>query len=152
MMRQRIAQLDKRIVRFMSRVGHRIERWVLGILFIWFGTLKIIGETSASSIIAKSVYWMDPSFVVPCLGWWELLIGIGLILPRLNRMAILLLLVRLPGTFMALVYHYPACFTDSIFFPTIQGQYLLKEFTLVGAALVIGSAVKRMKSPLDKKI
>lgn len=140
--RTRFDKLDQTIITWMTHTGHHLERWALGVVFIWFGLLKVYGETSASSIIAKSVYWFDPTVVVPFLGWWECLMGMCMLIPSLRRVAVFLLLVRAPGTFLALVYHYQECFGDSIWTPTIQGQYLFKEITLIGAALVIGSTVK----------
>lgn len=136
-------RIDTRVAGFMAHLGHRLERWLLGAIFFWFGNLKLFGELSASSLIAKSVYWFRPGVMVPVLGVWEALIGLCLVLPHLQRIAILLLLLRLPGTILAMVYNYPLCFDGSIFTPTIQGQYLLKELTLLGAALVIGGTVRQ---------
>lgn len=130
----------------IARLGHSIERYFISILFIWFGSLKIFGELSASSIIAKSVYWWDPKFVVPILGIWELLMGILFINRMTAKFAIFLFFLRLPGTFLALIYHWDKCFSGSVFVPTIQGQYLLKELTIVGAALIIGSTIPTSKT------
>jgi len=138
-----LKNIDKLVIPFMHRSGHKTERVLLAIVFIWFGMLKIVGAKSATSIVAKTVYIFDPTYIVPLLGLWEILIGITLLNKRFLRIAILLLFIRLPGTFFALIYNYSVCFTDSIFIPTIQGQYLLKEITLVGVALVIGSTIKR---------
>lgn len=135
--------LDRRLTHLMERQGHRAERWLLGVIFLWFGLLKVFGQTSASSIIAESIYWFDPDWVVPFLGWWEVVIGSTLIAPRCQRLAVLLLFIRMPGTGLALMYHYDACFSGNVLTPTIQGQYLLKEISLIGAALVIGGTVRR---------
>lgn len=142
---QKIEYLESTILPKLSRWGHVCERILLGIIFIWFGMLKVTGHESASSIIAKSVYWFDPQIVVPILGYWELTMGITMLFRSTVRVAILLLMIRLPGTLLALYYHFDQCFSDSIFLPTIQGQYLLKELTLVGAALVIAGTVRRKK-------
>lgn len=136
---------DHRIIAYMKRHGENVELYLLGAYFSWFGLLKIFGGKSASSIIAKSIYWFDPNIMVPFLGVWEALIGICLFIPKVHRLAILLLVLRAPGVFLALVYHYDECFIGSIFQPSIQGQYLIKQLTLVGAALVIGSTIKPEK-------
>lgn len=100
-----------------------------------------MGQSSATSIVAKTVYWFDPTLVVPILGVWELVIGLGLIVKPMIRWALLLLLIRLPGNLVALIVHFDTCFEGSIWLPSIQGQYLLKEMTLVGAAMVIAARV-----------
>jgi hypothetical protein len=126
----------------MDHWGHPIERFGLGTIFIWFGFLKVAGETSATSIIAKTVYFGDPAVTVAFLGFWEAAIGLCFIFRPANRVAILLLLIRLPGTALALVLSADQCFEGSPLTPTIQGQYLLKEITLIGAALVIGGTLR----------
>jgi uncharacterized membrane protein len=144
-----LKRIDKKLISIMNLLGHKIERYLLAIVFIWFGLLKLLGEKSATSIVAKSIYWMEPDFVVPILGVWEILIGVFLILKTPLRLAVLLLLLRLPGSFLALIYHFDECFSGSYFIPTIQGQYLIKELTLVGAALIIGSTIKLEQKPTN---
>ena len=139
-------RIESTILPRLASLGHFWERILLGTLFFWFGLLKITDHTSASSLIAKSVYWFEPQIVVPFLGYWEITMGIALLYRQLLRLAILLFIIRLPGTFLALYYHYNECFSGSIFLPTIQGQYLLKEIALVGAALVIAGSIKRNNS------
>jgi uncharacterized membrane protein YphA (DoxX/SURF4 family) len=139
---KRLDSFDLRATRWMARTGHPIERWLLGILFLWFGTLKVAGQPSATSIIAKTVYLGDPAFTVPVLGVWEVCIGLCLIIRPLLRLAIALMLIRLPGTLIALVVKFDDCFVGSVFTPTIQGQYLMKDAALLGAALVLGSTVR----------
>lgn len=141
-MERYLRKIDKALIPVMKRLGHRTERYLLAIVFIWFGLLKILGETSASSIIAKSIYWFEPEIIIPILGVWEIFMGASLLFNFTLRFAILLLFIRLPGTLLAFHYHFYECFSGSIFLPTIQGQYLIKELTLVGAALVIGSSKK----------
>ncbi|MEM7808795.1 MAG: hypothetical protein AAF561_11860, partial [Planctomycetota bacterium] len=71
-------RLDAGVASFMDRTGHGVERIMLGSLFVWFGTLKLVGEESATSIIAKTVYVGSPEVTVPALGVWEMAIGICL--------------------------------------------------------------------------
>lgn len=61
-------------------------------------------------------------------------------MPPLHRLAVLLLLVRLPGTLLALVLLPEVTFAGSPLVPTPEGQYLLKDLALFGAALVIAEA------------
>ncbi len=133
---------DHKIINFMKKYGESIEIYLLSGYFIWFGLIKVFGGKSASSIIAKSIYWIEPSSGVQLLGIWESLIGACLLIEKTRRVAIFLLVIRVPGVILALIYHYEECFPSSFLEPSIQGQYLIKQLTLVGAALVIGSAIK----------
>lgn len=133
---------DNKIINFMRKYGENVEILLLGTYFLWFGLIKVLGGKSASSIIAQSIYWIEPSIGVFLLGSWEVLIGIGFLIKKLHRFAILLLIIRVPGVLLALIYHRDECFPNGFLEPSIQGQYLIKELTLVGAALVIGSLLK----------
>ena len=137
--------IDSKVIEFMKKYGESVEKVLLGSYFVWFGLIKLFGGKSASSIIAQSTYWIEPQTAVICLGLWEIAIGLGLFYNKLIRLSIFLLLLRVPGVILALGYHYDECFKVSFFEPSIQGQYLIKQLTLVGAALVIGSSLKTHK-------
>lgn len=145
--KQRIDRLDRRISAWMRHHGHYLDRWAIGLVFIWFGLLKVFEYKSATSIIAETVYFGDPETTARFLGLWEAAIGVCLIVRPLARVAIALLLIRLPGTLLALVLKADVCWTDASLVPTIQGQYLLKDTILFTAALVIGGNVRRDHEP-----
>lgn len=117
--------------------GEPLHRVSLGILFIWFGLLKPFGLSTTTSILGHTVYWMSPEVVVPLLGWWEVAIGVALILPGLARLALLLVVIRLPGTMLALIIFPEVCFVDFPLAPTPEGQYLIKDLALFFATLAI---------------
>ena len=135
-------EFDRRVADWMERWGHRIHRLTLGLVFLWFGTLKVAGYDSATSLIAHTVYFSSPEIMVPILGVWELAIGICLFFSPLLRIALLLLAIRLPGTLLALLLKADICFVEAPWVPSLEGQYLVKDFLLFGAALVIGGTVR----------
>lgn len=139
---ERIDRVDRAIATFMERFGHAAHRLTLGGVFIWFGLLKQFGVETATSLLARTIYFGSPEFMVPILGWWEVAIGVTLIVRPLVRIALLLLIIRLPGTFLALVLLPDICFTSVPWAPTVEGQYLVKDMMLFGAALVIGGTVR----------
>lgn len=138
----RLDQIDEQIVTWMHRVGHRVDRLAIGLVFVWFGLLKVLDFTSATSIIAKTVYLGSPEVTTRLLGLWEVAIGVCLIGPGLARVAVALLAIRLPGTLLALLLRADVCWTDSFLVPTIQGQYLIKDAILFAAAMIIGGTVR----------
>ncbi|MEC9372842.1 MAG: hypothetical protein VYC34_03325 [Planctomycetota bacterium] len=141
-MHPRLDEIDRRIADWMERWGHMLHRWSLAIIFLWFGLLKVFGYESGTSIIAKAVYFGRPEVTVPILGAWEAVIGVCLAFPFLLRIALPLLALRLIGTLAAFVLKPDVCFGESILVPTIQGQYLVKDFLLFSAAMVIGATVR----------
>jgi uncharacterized membrane protein YkgB len=135
-------RLDPLIAGWMERNGVRLLRWSVGIVFVWFGALKTVGMSPAQELVARTVYWFPPEVFIPVLGWWEVVIGLGLLVRPLNRLAIALLFLQMPGTFLPLVLLPEVCFTAIPFGLTIEGQYIIKNLVLISAAIVVGGTVR----------
>jgi uncharacterized membrane protein YkgB len=133
--------IDNVIIKYLDKVSLPILRYSLAIIFIWFGALKPFGNSPANDLIAKTVYWFDPNIFIPILGYWEILIGICLIYTPLTRVGLFLLALQMPGTFLPLILRPEICFTNFPFDLTLEGQYIIKNLVLIGAALVVGSKV-----------
>ncbi len=141
-MQPEVDRLDQRIESLLYIFGHKAHPIALGLVFVWFGTLKLFGAETATSIIAKTIYFSDPSTMVPVLGIWEVAIGICLLIRKMHRAALLLLGIRLPGTMLALVLRSDVCFVEVPFVPTIAGQYIIKDILLFTAAAMVGGYVR----------
>jgi len=138
--------VDAAIASWMGKHGVMSLRWTLGIIFVWFGALKPLGMSPAQELVSNTVYWVDPAWFVPLLGYWEVAIGLGLMFRPLIRPAIALLFLQMPGTFMPLVLLPGVCFTVVPFGLTLEGQYIVKNLVLIAAALVVGGTVRERKS------
>jgi len=136
-------ELDYKIANWMNRYGRFFLRLSLAMIFIWFGLLKPLGLSPAAELIAKTVYWIPADIFIPILGWWEVMIGVGLLFRPLIRMAILLLAFQMIGTFLPLVLLPDICFTRIPFGLTLEGQYIIKNLILISAAIVIGGTVRK---------
>jgi uncharacterized membrane protein YkgB len=137
----RIKRADQRLLEFVAHYGHWIHRISLGLLFIWFGLLKPLGHKTTTSILAHTIYFGKPEVTVQVLGWWEVAIGICLLVRPLVRLAVLLLLVRLPGVILAFILKPEVCFFSFPFAPTPEGQYLIKDLVIFIATLAIVGTV-----------
>ena len=81
------------------------QRSALGLVFIWFGALKTLGELSpAYDLVAATVYWLTPETIVPILWLWEVAIGV---------------------TFLPLVMLPEVGSTIAPFGLTLEGQYII---------------------------
>jgi uncharacterized membrane protein YkgB len=138
-----LGPLDRRIAGWMRRYGHVVLRMALGVVFIWYGILKPFGLSPAAALVRKTVYFVPPDVFIPILGWWEVAIGVGLLYRPLNRVAIFLLFLQMPGTLLPLVLLPEVCFTHVPWGLTLEGQYIIKNAVLIGAALVVGGTVRR---------
>ena len=144
---QNIQKIDAVLIRLFQRYGHRAHRVSLGVLYVWFGLLKPLGHKTTTSLLAHTIYWGDPETIVLVLGWWEVLIGFCLIVRPLIRVAVFLLVLRLPGILLAFVMEPTVLFVAFPFAPTPEGQYLIKDLTLFLASLAIASFLEEESSP-----
>ena len=142
-----IASLDSKISALMDKYCQVLMRMSLALIFIWFGLLKPLGMSPEEELIKNTVYFFPPGIVLFVLGCWEVIIGIGLLYKPLLRVALLLLLIELPGTFLPLIVLPEICFNSIPFGLTLEGQYIVKNLFLIGAAFVIGSKVAQHTTP-----
>ena len=137
--------VDPVISGWMSRHGHLFLRISMGIIFIWFGLLKSLGQSPVNDLVARTVYWFNPKVFIPILGWWEFAIGVCFLFHRLIRVVVLLLFLQIGGTFLPLVILPEVCFQKFPFVLTMEGQYIVKNLLIISAAIVIGGTVNLAK-------
>lgn len=146
-----VSNIDAHILPFMKRYGLSFLRLSLALIFIWFGTLKIIHYSPATELVTRTVYWFNPVWFVPFLGWWEVLIGACFLFKKSIRLGILLLAPQMAGTFLPLILLPHIVYQHSLFFlPTLEGQYIIKNLLIIGAALVIGAHLHDRDSSYKK--
>lgn len=142
-----IKELDRALIETLNRISLPVLRISLGVIFIWFGALKPLGNSPANDVITKTVYWFDPDIFIPILGVWEIAIGLCLLYAPFIRAGLFLLALQMPGTFLPLVLLPEVCFVNFPFDLTLEGQYIIKNLVLIGAAIVVGSRL----APLSEK-
>ena len=137
-----------RITGTLARIGVPILRVALGVVFLWFGVLKFFpGVSPAETLAARTIEQLTfgairPNVSLPVLAAWESLIGIGLILNLWMRGILLLLAIQMLGTFTPLILFPSETFSVWPFVPTLEGQYIIKNIVLIGAAMVVGATVR----------
>jgi uncharacterized membrane protein YphA (DoxX/SURF4 family) len=140
--------VDVRITGWMARHGVRLTRVALGVVFAWFGALKLFPELSpaadlASRTIERITFGHVPASVgLPILAVWEVLIGLGLLFGRFLRAVLLLLFVQMAGALLPLALFPDETFRAFPYAPTLEGQYIIKNIVLVAGAIVVGSTVR----------
>lgn len=134
--------LDRAAVAWMERHGTTCLRVSLALVFGWFGALKLVGLSPADGLVQRTVSWWDPAWFIPFLGAWECLIGVCFLVPRANRLALVLMATQMAGTFLPFIVLPAETYTRSILVPTIEGQYIIKNVVLIAAAIAVGSRVR----------
>ncbi len=144
-------RIDPQITAFMARYSIPILRVSLGLTFFWFGILKFFPGLSpaqelAAATIEKLTYGMfSPEISVVILATWEVAIGIGLISGWFLRLTLFLLFAQMLGAMTPLLLFPQETFSHFPYAPTLEGQYIIKNLVLIGAALVVGSTVRNRR-------
>jgi uncharacterized membrane protein YphA (DoxX/SURF4 family) len=142
-MPSRLDRVDAAITHWMARHGIDILRIALGVVFIWFGALKLFpGVSPAEELVRATVPWIPGGLFLPLLALWEIAIGVGFLTGRALRITILLLFLQMPGTLAPVVLLPERVFAVFPFALTLEGQYIVKNLVLIAAALVIGATVR----------
>lgn len=139
----RFNQLDRMITGWMAHYGLIILRLGLGVIFFWFGALKLVpGLSPAEELVRNTIYFVDPDLFLPILAIWEMLIGLGLVFGKFMRLTLLLLFLQMPGTALPLLILPDVVWTAFPYGLTLEGQYIVKNLALIGSALVLGGTVR----------
>jgi putative oxidoreductase len=131
---------------WVDSVGAALQRWsvpglrlALGLVFLWFGALKVFGVSPITPMLRETYSFMALPVFTVALGAWEMLIGVGLVFKLALRHTLVLMCLHLVGTFVAL------CLAPSHFFLhgnplvlTVNGEFVVKNVVLFTAGLVIG--------------
>ncbi|MDA8203020.1 MAG: DoxX family protein [Chloroflexi bacterium] len=145
---RRFIALDVRITHRLARYGVLISRLGLGVVFLWFGVLKFFPglspaqELAGRTIEVLSLGLVGPEISLPVLAAWESLIGLGLLSGRFLRATLFLLAAQMVGTLTPLFLFPGEVFTQIPYAPTLEGQYIIKNIVLIGAAMVVGATVR----------
>ena len=140
--------IDRRLTGWMARHGVTLTRLALGIVFFWFGALKLVpgwspAEELASRTMGRLTFGViAPSTALMVLAVWEVLIGLGLLTGKFLRVTLLLLWVQMLGTLTPLLLFPAETFRIAPIAPTLEGQYIIKNLVLITAALVVGATVR----------
>jgi uncharacterized membrane protein YphA (DoxX/SURF4 family) len=136
-------QVDRRITRWMAQYGLLVLRLGLGVIFVWFGALKLVpGLSPAEDLVRSTIVFIDPDIFQPVLAIWEIVIGLGLLSGKFMRLTLLLLFAQMIGTTSPLLFLPQAVWTVFPYGLTLEGQYIIKNLAIIGAGLVLGATVR----------
>jgi putative oxidoreductase len=134
----RISDWGEWVVELLRRRSLPTMRILMGVLFLWFGGLKVAGLSPVSGLVAGTLPWVDPELVVPVLGAVEVLLGCALVMGIALRLALSVLAAHLAGTFLTFVMLPAWMFRDhNPLLLTADGEFVAKNLVLVSAAIVL---------------
>jgi uncharacterized membrane protein YkgB len=143
MLRYKLEQIDKHIIRFLQNIFLPLARFAIFLIFFWFGFLKVIDASPAGPMVVelldKTMPFISAHTFMICFGVFEMIIGLCFLIPRLSRLAIALLVLHMITTVLPL-FLLTSLTWQSSFVPTLEGQYIIKNIVII--ALAIGIAAK----------
>ncbi|MFT5892098.1 MAG: putative membrane protein YkgB [Dokdonia sp.] len=151
-----LTRIEPLITEWMSRNSNLLLRISLGIVFVWFGFLKFFpGLSPAEDLAIRTVKQLSfdlisDSIIINTLGFWEVVVGIGLISGKFMRETLLLLFLQMAGTFAPIFLFPNEIFTHFPYGPTLEGQYIIKNLVLISAAIVLGGKLSKSSIELKK--
>lgn len=141
--RDRLLGIENGLHRRLVRHSIPALRISVGAVFLGFGVLKFFPGVSPAQDLATDTaglltFGLAPDGVTRVgIAALESFIGISLLAGRWMRLAVWLLAGELVGVLAPLVLLSDRLFSGGI--PTLEGQYVLKDFVLVAAAMVIAA-------------
>lgn len=118
--------------------GVALLRIALGVVFLWFGVLKVAGTSPVRDLVAATVPVLPASWFVPAVGVFEVLAGMALVVAVRVRLVAALTALHLLGTFLVLVAQPAVAFRHgNPLLLSATGEFVVKNLVLLAAALVL---------------
>ena len=142
-----IFSMDSAFIRFFRKISDPLSRLAIFTVYFWFGLLKVVGLSPAGEMVRqlaeKTVHFMPFPIFYILFAWFEVIIGLLFLFPRFTRVVIPLLLVHMVATALPL-FLLPAVSWQSLFVPTLEGQYILKNLVIIACAVGIASRLHHL--------
>lgn len=140
-----IQGIDLGIIYFFKKSFPFLARFVLFVVYFWFGILKVIGESPANPLVEalqqQTLPFLTFGQFIVAFGIFEMIIGLTFLIKGFERIAIFLLFLHMITTAMPL-YFSPQMSWQSFMIPTLEGQYIIKNLALITLAIGIGANLK----------
>jgi len=139
-------RFDQTVISWVRKYSVAMLRVALGVVFVWFGALKILGISPVAGLVAKTLYFLPPHVAVVGMGVVEVIIGLGLLSGLAMRLTLLLFVAQMMGTFLTMVIRPDLTFTDGNPFKlSANGEFIIKNLVLISAGLVVLGTVRKAR-------
>lgn len=141
-----LKKLDEFIIKILNKIWKPLAKISIFIIFFYFGFLKVLGLSPANplvdALLQKTIYFISFEKFVFLWGIFEMIIGLVFIIPKLERLAIFLLMIHMIIVALPLLL-LPQITWQKFLIPTLEGQYIIKNLAIIALALAIGAHLKK---------
>lgn len=138
-------KIDQNIISFSKNSFIPFAKFAIFLIYFWFGALKVIGASPASPLVLAlldiTMPFIAPNTFLVLFGLFEMLIGLLFILPRMERVALVLIALHLVTTIMPL-FLLPSFVWTGFLIPTMEGQYIIKNVLIIALALTLAAHLR----------
>lgn len=146
-----IVRYDTLFINWARRNSMTMLRLAVGIVYVWFGALKLFpGYSPAEPLIRAAYAFLPPDLLnlfVAFIGVFEVVIGVLFIYGKLPRLTTLLMLMQMGGAMSPLVLAPSVVWQQFPLVWTLEGQYIFKDVILVVVGLAIAAATSPRLKP-----
>ena len=127
----------------MNMNNKTILSTTIGLVYIWFGSLKFFPGTSPAEELARNTIhqltfgMIADHTAVALLALLEVGIGLFLLLGLFRKQVVTVALVHMACTFTPLLFFPNDSFAHAPLIPTLLGQYIGKNIIIVGALVTL---------------
>ncbi|MFJ6216883.1 hypothetical protein ACIQGZ_26670 [Streptomyces sp. NPDC092296] len=132
----------------LHRHGLALLRVVLGLVYIWFGVLKVIQRSPAAELVTGVIPFHTGNWAVTALGCFEVVLGIWFASGRALGWALPIFCAHLVGTFGVLVMMPHESFQHgNPVLLTMDGEFVVKNLVLLTAGVVVATVPRPGAGP-----
>ena len=111
-------------------------RWSLGIVFTWFGVLKLFNVSPSLELIKQTTpFFSESQFFLFLVSFIEILIGAALLMNRFVKAALIVMMVSV--TLVSFTIFFTQGFSPRFPILSLAGELVLKNLVVVAAGLVL---------------
>ncbi len=134
------------IMKKKEYIAFIFAHFALFVVFVWFGSLKFFDLSPANplveSLLKETLPFISFKAFIMFLGAWEVLIGLLFIIPKMEKVALILLIPHMITTIMPL-FLLPDIAWQGFLVPTLEGQYIIKNIVIIGLAASMFADLKK---------
>ena len=115
----------------------RLLKISIAVVFIWFGLLKFLNVSPVVDIITRAYPFITENQILYLfLAVLEILIGIGLLIPKFVRVSALVATLHLSIATLGVLFS-PQAFLTAFPFLSLVGEFVVKNLVLIAGVLLI---------------
>jgi uncharacterized membrane protein YkgB len=145
------SKVDRILVPWFRRIDVPLMRAAILVVYAWFGFLKLFDASPANPLVRdlleRTLPFITFERFIVFLGLFEVAIGIAFVVPKLEKLALALVVPHLVMTSGPLVF-LPSVSWKGFLLPTLEGQYCIKNVLI--AAVAVGILAHLQPSTADE--